>query len=175
MDELYGVDIAPSADTSRIVAANLALQPIPFPDGHFDAVSAYDFLEHMPRVFPSADYQSTRFPYIELMNEVWRVLKPGGLFYASTPVFPHQFTFIDPTHVNALTPDAHIYFTQPNRLAAMYGFIGNFAARNVHLGCPNADTVYLTPPQGFLRRMKRRYRIALGRCSHVIWELEALK
>lgn len=175
LDELFGIDVAPPVGAERIAAANLALDPIPYPDSHFDAVSAYDFLEHIPRVLPTADFRSTRLPYIELMNEVWRVLKPGGLFYASTPVYPHQTTFIDPTHVNALTVDAHIYFTQPHRVAAMYGYVGNFKARNVHLASPLGNTLYLTPPQGAWARFRRNVRVRLGHCTHVIWEFEALK
>ena len=175
LDELFGVDIAPPTGADHVRKANLALHPIPFPDSHFNAVSAYDFLEHVPRVLPAADYLSTRLPFVELMNEVWRVLLPGGLFYASTPVYPHSATFVDPTHVNALTSDSHIYFTQPLRLAAMYGFVGDFKARSVHLSTPSASTLYLKPPLGAWAQFRRRCRVMLGDCSHVIWELEAIK
>ncbi|MDQ3205818.1 MAG: hypothetical protein M3Q40_04805 [Pseudomonadota bacterium] len=40
------------------------LEPIPYPDGSFGSVSAYDFLEHVPRIFPSADGRATVFPFV---------------------------------------------------------------------------------------------------------------
>jgi SAM-dependent methyltransferase len=175
-DELFGVDIAPSGSDRRIVKANLALERIPFADSYFDSVSAYDFLEHVPRVLPTADFTTTRLPYIELMNEVWRVLKPGGLFYASTPVFPHEATFIDPTHVNAVTVHAHNYFTRPALSAAMYGFIGDFRTRSVHTDIPSESTLYLKPRRRSLwSKVRRRLSRPRVQDSHVIWELEAMK
>ena len=78
--ELYGVDIAKPATALpfELRLCNLSLKPIPYPDSHFDSVSAFDFLEHVPRVLPTADGNATRFPFVELMDEIWRVLAPGG-------------------------------------------------------------------------------------------------
>ena len=174
-NELFGVDISVSGNRPGIVACDLSLQPIPFPDHHFDSVSAYDFFEHVPRVFPTSDFQGTRFPFIELMNEVWRVLRPGGLLYASTPVFPHEDAFVDPTHVNVVTINSHLYFSRPSRIASMYGFRGDFAARRVELARPAAKTLYVGPARSGLVGLKRRMWAAAGKYSHVIWELEALK
>jgi SAM-dependent methyltransferase len=169
------VDISVSGDRPGIVACNLSLQPVPFPDNHFDSVSAYDFFEHVPRVFPTADFQATRFPFIELMSEVWRVLKPGGLLYASTPAFPHQDAFVDPTHVNVMTISSHLYFARPSRIASMYGFRGDFATRRVELARPAAKTLYVCQARNGLVSLKRWMCAASGKYSHVIWELEALK
>lgn len=174
-DDLFGVDIAVAGDRPGIVACNLSLQPIPFPDDHFDSISAYDFFEHVPRVFPTADFQGTRFPFIELMNEAWRVLKPGGLLYASTPAYPHGDAFVDPTHVNVMTPLSHHYFTRPQLVASMYGFRGQFAERRVELARSTAKTLYVEPARNALVRLKRRLWAASGQYSHIIWELEALK
>jgi SAM-dependent methyltransferase len=171
-DELFGVDIAPSSD-GRIRAANLAVQPIPFEDRFFDSVSAYDFLEHVPRVLGTADGQGTRFPFVELMNEVWRVLKPGGLFYAVTPVYPHPAVFQDPTHVNVLTTGTHEYFARPTRMAAMYGFHGDFSVRRVQLTRHHAGSVYAPPPANAWQRWRQAQRERRGACGHIIWELVA--
>ena len=174
-DELYGVDIVPALGQEKIVSANLTLQAIPFGDSHFESVSAYDFFEHIPRAFPTADFQSTRFPFIELMNEVWRVLKPGGLLYASTPIYPHADVFVDPTHVNVMTAKSHSYFTRPLRVAAMYGFRGDFTARRVEMARPAAKTLYVEPARNPAAMLKRRILTLTGRYSHIIWELEAQK
>ncbi|MBL8288065.1 MAG: methyltransferase domain-containing protein [Rubrivivax sp.] len=180
-DELYGVDLgaaspADAAGDSRIRRANLALQPIPWPDSSFDSVSAYDFLEHVPRLLATADGSGTRFPFVELMNEVWRVLKPGAMFYAVTPAYPHPAVFQDPTHVNFLTRGSHDYFTRPHRLAAMYGFAGDFRCVRAqptrhHAAAPAYDPA----PQSWIDRWRHSRRVARGACGHLIWEFEALK
>ena len=179
-DELFGVDLAGAAsDSGPIRRANLALHPIPFGDNCFDSVSAYDFLEHVPRVLPTADGQATRFPFIELMDEVWRVLLPGGLFYAVTPVYPSRAAFQDPTHVNIITTGTHTYFTQPERLGAMYGYRGNFVLRRrPHLVKTMAGLDYAPVPQGLSGRLKvahRNWRASRGSSAHIVWEFEAVK
>lgn len=174
-DELFGVDLAAPAGDSVVRAANLVLQPIPFDTSSFDSVSAYDFFEHVPRLLVTADGAATRFPFIELMNEVWRVLKPGGLLYAVTPVFPHPAAFQDPTHVNIMTTGTHHYFVQPERRAAMYGFLGDFRACRVEPTRHHENAVYTPPPAGWWQRVRLARRIRRGACGHVIWEFEALK
>jgi SAM-dependent methyltransferase len=59
------------------------LNPLPFPTSTSDSISAYDFLEHIPK-FAVINNQG-QFPFINFMNEVHRVLKPNGIFYAITP------------------------------------------------------------------------------------------
>lgn len=172
--ELHGVDIAPSICTDwEIRAANLSTQPIPYPDNHFDSLSAYDFLEHVPRILPTANAQSTRFPFIELMNEIWRVLAPGGLLYACTPVYPHIAAFIDPTHVNTLTRGSHQYFTQPQLLAKMYGFHGNFTVKRVLCVKPSGE--YEPEHLDLAGKIRHYLRERRQSSSHVIWELIACK
>jgi SAM-dependent methyltransferase len=174
-DILCGVDLADTADGHLIRRANLATQPIPFESDSFDSVSAYDFFEHVPRVFPSPDGQGTRFPFVELMNEVWRVLKPGGLLYAVTPVYPSKAAFQDPTHVNIMTADTHTYFTRPHKMAAMYGFTGDFIMRRVQLTKPDPKRAFIAPPQSWWETLRLRHRIWRGACGHLIWEFEACK
>lgn len=121
-----GVDIRESADKT-ILSADLALERIPFDSKSFSYVTAYDFLEHIPRVSCGA---ATRFPFVELMNEIHRVLEPGGIFYSHTPAYPFSEAFQDPTHVNIITEDTFAnYFCssdQATPLAAIYGFTGLF-------------------------------------------------
>src|SRR5580765_6399517 len=77
---LCGVDIRSAADPEgfELRVANVALDPIPWDDNSFGSVSAFDFLEHVPRVLSSADGRTTLFPFVRLMDEVWRVLADGG-------------------------------------------------------------------------------------------------
>jgi len=123
MEEVYGVDIT-SYGNEKIMVADLAIDPIPFESDFFDALSAFDFIEHIPRVI----YCPHRRPsFVELMNEIYRVLKKDGLFFSFTPAFPSPAAFRDPTHVNIITDETFpLYFDDVNRLASIYGFRGYF-------------------------------------------------
>jgi len=122
-EAVYGIDVRDDL-ANNIVKADLVIEPIPFPDNFFDAVTAYDFIEHIPRLI----YNPTRrYPFVELMNEIWRVLKVGGKFLSHTPAFPQAAAFWDPTHVNYIAEQTFFaYFDDRNRWAAMYGFKGAF-------------------------------------------------
>lgn len=120
---VFGIDIRDDIE-ARIYNADLAIEPIPFEDEFFDSVSAFDFIEHIPRIIYNP---GRRFCFVELMNEIYRVLKPGGLLYSFTPAFPAPAAWRDPTHVNIITAETFpFYFDDKYRLAAMYGFNGCF-------------------------------------------------
>ena len=72
-EEVYGIDVRDDLD-KKIYRADLVIEPIPFADNFFDFVTAHDFLEHVPRIIYNP---SRRNPFVELMNEIWRVLKPN--------------------------------------------------------------------------------------------------
>ena len=120
---LFGIDIR-EIDNPNIKRADLNIEPIPFADNAFDYVTASDFVEHVARLL----YAPTqRFPFVELMNEIHRVLKPGGVFLSITPAYPDVKAFQDPTHVNFITENTFAdYFCVPNLWAAMYGYSGRF-------------------------------------------------
>jgi SAM-dependent methyltransferase len=125
--EVHGVDLF-SDPAKNIVAADLAVEPIPFPDGHFHFVTAHDFIEHVPRILY---LPQRRNPFVEVMNEIWRVLVPGGRFYSQTPAYPEAAAFWDPTHVNIITEQTFpCYFDDQNTWAKMYGFKGAFTIEN---------------------------------------------
>jgi SAM-dependent methyltransferase len=120
---VYGIDVREDVD-NNVVKADLVLGKIPFEDQFFDFVTAHDFLEHIPRLIYTPE---RRLPFVDLMSEIWRVLKIGGVFFSSTPAFPHAAAFWDPTHVNFITEQTFpMYFDQTNNWAKNYGFVGAF-------------------------------------------------
>lgn len=122
-DEMYGVDVRDDLD-ANVRRADLVVEPIPYEGESFDFVTAFDFIEHVPRL---VYVPQRRNAFIEFMNEVYRVLKPGGLFLSSTPAYPHAVAFRDPTHVNFITDETFpLYFDDENRWASIYGFQGAF-------------------------------------------------
>jgi SAM-dependent methyltransferase len=175
-DEVHAVDLVlpEGIDRSRFSSVNLSLEPIPYPESTFDSISAFDFIEHVPRVLATADGRNTRFPFVELMNEIHRVLKPGGRFYAVTPGYPRPEAFHDPTHVNFITQGTAMYFCGAQPGARMYGFKGDFEMlRNEWALHPEAYTpsIALT----LLRRFKRWRRGRMGGLSHLAWEFSCVK
>lgn len=59
--------------------------------------------------------KGARLAFVELMKEIYRVLKPGGLFFRQTPAFPAKEALQDPTHVNIITEDTMaFFFCQPD-------------------------------------------------------------
>ena len=174
--EVHAIDLLrpEGVDSALFRVANLACEPIPYPDDSFDSVSAYDFLEHVPRVLPAADGAGTVFPFVRLMDEIWRVLLPGGLFYALTPAVPGMAAFTDPTHVNYISDETHSYFCGESPPARIYGFAGRFEARRAERAMIPED---LAPGTrlSWSRAIRRSIRRARGRLSHVVWELEAVK
>ena len=122
-EKLYGIDLIDDV-AKNIVTADLNIEKIPFPDSFFEYCTAFDFIEHVPRIIYCPD---RRLPFVELMNEIHRVLKPGGVFLSLTPAYPTNEAFQDPTHVNFITSDTFLYYFCNEYLwAKMYGFTGNF-------------------------------------------------
>ncbi len=172
--QVYGIDVHDGRSLSGLAGyrqVDLSLNPIPFPDDMFASVSAFDFIEHIPR--QAAVNGRMTLPFLELMNEVWRVLEPGGLFYAVTPAYPAAEAFQDPTHVNIITDKTHEYFCGTESFGRNYGFHGNFEAVRVRWVTPkNAYTA----DTSFRKTLRHWHRRLIGRdISHVLWELRALK
>lgn len=120
---LYGIDIRGS-DNPNIARSDLAQEGIPHGDASMNYITAFDFIEHVPRVVYLPEI---RYSFIELMNEIYRVLAPGGLFLAQTPVYPFSACFTDPTHINPITSETFSqYFDDQRQWGRMYGFKGAF-------------------------------------------------
>jgi len=120
---IYGADLRENIE-KNVVFADLALGFLPFDNDSFDYVTAFDVLEHIQRI--SVIDGETKFPFICLMNEIFRVLKSDGVFFNIQPCFPSKEAFQDPTHVNIMTEDTlNLYFCE-SAWARIYGYEGSF-------------------------------------------------
>ena len=173
--ELHGIDVRPRPAGGKVIhaVADLILQPIPYADGFFGSVSAFDFLEHVPRLATAADGRSTQFPFVRLMDEIWRVLAPGGRLYAITPCFPSQAAFQDPTHVNFISVLTHEYFCGDEPQGRMYGFKGHF--RELRTGWVVLKDCARAGEPTFSQRFRWLRRRLKGKLTHYLWEFEAVK
>ena len=97
-DGYINLDICPS-DSVDVVRD--VLRGLPFSDDTFDEVYSENFLEHIPQS-----------ECIFVMNEIWRVLKVGGLANHVIPLAGTANMYQDPTHVSNWHPDTFLYYTK---------------------------------------------------------------
>ncbi|AHJ28186.1 class I SAM-dependent methyltransferase [Nodularia spumigena CS-584] len=89
----------------------------PFPDNSIDLVKAHNIIEHLP-------------DRIHTMNEIWRILKPGGIVDISVPSTDGRGAFQDPTHVSFWNVNSFMYYSNQHpaylNLCKTYGFKGEY-------------------------------------------------
>ncbi len=73
--------------------------PYPFEDNTFDEIRAKSILEHL------GDIQ-------KVLEELWRISKPGAVIDIWTPHFSSLGAFVDPTHKNFFTYYSFDYFSE---------------------------------------------------------------
>lgn len=96
--EVFGLDNNPCAvkqanHYEKAQLYDLERRKLPFPDGFFCAALAKDILEHLVR------------PKV-LVQEIFRVLKPGGTVIGSVPMPKPRVVWADYTHIRGFTKEA---------------------------------------------------------------------
>lgn len=102
-DRLLTVDTFPYSESIPEILIKPG-QTIPLESNSISSLSAYDVIEHLSR-----DYSGKNL-FVFYMNELYRVLAPGGYALFIFPGYPGKDAFSDPTHVNYLTNSSINYF-----------------------------------------------------------------
>ena len=91
--------------------------PWPWSDNSIEYVRAWDIIEHLP-------------DKIQTMNEIYRVLAPGGRAEIAVPTTDGTGAFQDPTHVSFWNRCSFLYYEAGNpyreRFANSYGIRARF-------------------------------------------------
>jgi 2-polyprenyl-3-methyl-5-hydroxy-6-metoxy-1,4-benzoquinol methylase len=80
--------------------------PWPIDSGKFDKIVSIHVLEHLVNI-------------VDVMNEAWRILKPGGTFFIRVPEYPTLGAIADPTHKRFFIPQSFSYFTSEGKLTGL--------------------------------------------------------
>jgi len=84
---------------------NLNEHPLPFEDGEFNEIHAYEILEHLGQ-------QGDWSHFFSEWKEYWRILLPGGLFFGTVPHWASQGAWGDPSHTRVITPMTFTFLSQ---------------------------------------------------------------
>lgn len=104
-DKLKGAICIDKRDLESVdFVHDLEKTPWPLPSNHFEYARAKQVIEHIRDPIP-------------FMAEVWRILKPGGIFELSFPYYNSQYAWNDPTHKRAFSEQFVEYFEPESRHA----------------------------------------------------------
>ena len=78
---------------------------LPFDDGSFDEIHAYEVLEHTGA---QGDYRY----FFAQFSDFWRILKPGGLLVGTTPAFDSPWAWGDPSHTRIVNRESLTFLDQ---------------------------------------------------------------
>jgi SAM-dependent methyltransferase len=115
-----GIDVTKEGTDADLIC-NIGFEPLPLADNSVDKFVCRDFLEHLPKAYYSESAKRLKYPIIDLMNEIWRTLRPGGTFTSLTPCHPHVEVHRDPTHLSVWTLESMDYFCGKYPVAKIYG------------------------------------------------------
>lgn len=96
---------------------DIEMLPLPFKNEVFDEILCQDVLEHVE--------------YIPLLQDLHRILKPGGVITIRVPHFTSKNNYIDPTHKKRFSINTWDFFaahtpTRNKRIETERGYYFNF-------------------------------------------------
>lgn len=105
--DAIGVDYSDRHDAD--VIHDLNVFPYPFDNDSIDYVYLDNVLEHLERP-------------MRVMEEVYRITKPGACVKVIVPYFRSVWAFIDPTHKTCFTVDSFAYYDPRHVICQRYDY-----------------------------------------------------
>lgn len=146
------------------VVHDLNIYPYPFQDNAFDLVVCEHVLEHLNDL-------------VRTIEELHRILKPGGILRVEVPYFSSVFAYSDPTHRHFFTSRSFDYFLEGTAVSLFDYSRARFILRKRELLVGGKG-----PFQRLLHWFTNRYtdvyekRLAFVLPRHtILFELEAVK
>jgi SAM-dependent methyltransferase len=121
------------------IVRNIEDTPWPIEDNQFKLIRAQHILEHI----------KDGIAFINILNEIWRVGKPGAIFIGEVPRYDSPNFFRDPTHVRPLSEHSFDMFLEDTKIHAGSGY---------QICCKF-----------------RKHKIYVNQNRDVVWELEVVK
>lgn len=103
--DLVTLDI--NDDHKPDVVHDIARLPLPFPENSFDEIHAYEVMEHVGQ---QGDWKF----YFEQWSDFWRILKPDGVFCATSPAWNSPWAWGDPGHTRVMSAECLVFLHQPS-------------------------------------------------------------
>jgi SAM-dependent methyltransferase len=121
-----GIDIQPFPGVD--IVHDLLDFPYPLPDECVSVAMCSHVLEHIPKtaIIQERGKLKTINPFIMLMNEIWRVMKPDGQFAIAVPHGASPGFMQDPTHASQLNENTWAYFDPLMHNGLLWSFYKGF-------------------------------------------------
>lgn len=87
------------------IVHDLDVTPWPVESDTFDEVHAYEVLEHLGA---QGDYKA----FFRHFGEIYRVLKDGGMLYATCPAWDDKWAWGDPSHTRIISACSLVFLDQ---------------------------------------------------------------
>lgn len=95
--------------TQADIVHNLNVFPYPFDEGSFDEIYLDNTLEHLDEP-------------LHVMEEVYRLCRPGGLVKVIVPYFRSPWAYHDPTHTHFFTVHSFAYYDPDHIVCQRYDY-----------------------------------------------------
>lgn len=92
------------------IVHDISVLPLPFTDNYADEIHAYEVMEHVGR---QGDW---RF-FFKQWSDIWRILKPGGRFFGTSPHWSSSWAWGDPGHTRIVGLEQLVFLSQAEYIA----------------------------------------------------------
>ena len=138
------------------VVHDLEQFPLPFYDDTFDEILGVDLIEHVSNA-------------LGLMEELWRIAKPGALCTFILPYGSSDDAWEDPTHVRPYFVGSWRYFAQPIYYRADYGYRGDWECAELILEVSDTSQ----SPDELMQDIQFMRNIVLRQEAHLVCQKPA--